>query len=216
MAVCEKSLNMLVIVFDSDFIWQTNPLNYDYLKPFFNRNLRFSNRISTSDKCSLEIRSIISKLDEEWTQRSEGYQLAIKALLMYLLALLYRHYTSKDELGDDIKQFHFAYGRIREVVAYLHQHFTEEIELSHLSKIASMNKSYFSSYFKTVMNKTVTSYVESLRLQEACRLIRTTQKTLTEIALASGFNSVSYFNRAFSKNYSLSPSAYRKNPNAVQ
>lgn len=216
MAICENSLSMLVIVFDPDFIWQTNPLNYDYLKPFFYRNLRFSNRISLDDKCSVEIRNIISKLDEEWTERATGYQLAIKALLMYLLALLYRHYTSKDELGDDIKQFHSSYDKIRPAVEYLHQNFTEDIALEHLAKLVSMNKSYFSSYFKSVTNKTVTSYLESLRLSQACLLMTTTQKTLTEIALDSGFNSISYFNRAFSKLYGVSPNTYRKHPNTVQ
>jgi AraC-like DNA-binding protein len=178
--------------------------------------LRFSNRITITDTCSQEIRNIITKLDAEWTQRAEGYQLVIKALLMYLLALLYRHYTSKDELGADIKAFHSSYDKVRSVVEYIHEHFTEEVELDHLAKMASMNKSYFSSYFKTVMNKTVTSYVEGLRLQEACLLMATTSKTLTEIALDSGFNSISYFNRAFSKHYGIPPNRYRKNPNAVQ
>lgn len=209
MAMSQQELKMSVIVFDPDFVWQGTPENYNYLKPFFQRNMRFSNRISQRDESYEQIRDTIIKLRNEWQYKETGFQLAIKALLMYLLSLLYRHYAEKDELGDDVRKFHDAYERLRPVVEFLHQNYRDEINPENLAVMAAMNKSYFSTYFKQVMGKTLTSYVESLRLQQACLLMRTTNQTLTEIAMSCGFGSTPYFNRSFQKIYGQPPNQYR-------
>lgn len=211
MGVSDGSLKMLVIVFDPVFVWKDNPMDYEYLRPFFNRSVFFSNRIRGDNRYYSELLQVIKKIDREWMLKEEGYRLVIKSLLMYLLAVLYRHFKLKDEMGDDVISFRKSYDRIRTAVEYINTNYSCDVTLEELSKIALMSRTYFSTYFKSIMNMSVSEYIESLRINNACRLLKTTGKNITEISIESGFNSLSYFNRAFKKLMSISPNEYRKN-----
>ncbi len=61
-------------------------------------------------------------------------------------------------------------------------------------------------YYKT----TPTAYINSLRLEEAALLLRTTEKSVLEIMLDCGFQNVSYFNQRFKEEYGIPPARYRK------
>jgi AraC-like DNA-binding protein len=210
MSISEGNLKMLVIVFDPVFVWENNPRDYDYLQPFFNRNIYFSNRIEANNEYYEELSDIIKKLSKEWEKKQEGYRLVVKAMLMYLLAILYRHFKLKEEIGEDVRRFRKSYDRIRGVVEYINGNFTREISLDELARVALMNRTYLSSYFKEIMNMNISEYIEVLRINHACRLLKTTQKTITEVSFDCGFNSVSYFNRIFKKDMHISPNEFRK------
>ena len=62
-----------------------------------------------------------------------------------------------------------------------------------------MNKSFLSKRFKTATGFGFKEYIINLRIQNACRLLLETNKSITDIAFECGFNSVSSFNRSFKK-----------------
>ena len=76
-----------------------------------------------------------------------------------------------------------------------------------------MNQNYFSTYFKNVMNCSVSTYIIRRRLKHACLLLATTEDSIIEIAAASGFENVPYFNRTFKKHMGMSPGKYRDSAN---
>ena len=57
---------------------------------------------------------------------------------------------------------------------------------------------------------TVSEYTSKVRIKHACDMLRTTDKNVTDIALAVGYESLGYFNRVFKKEMGLTPSAFRK------
>src|SRR3989339_489522 len=71
-------------------------------------------------------------------------------------------------------------------------------------------KEYFCDIFKRITGKTFTEYVNSLRVEHAVRLLLSTSMKASEIALESGFNDISYFNRVFKEQKGISPQALRK------
>ena len=210
------SLKMLVIVFDPIFIWMNNPFDYEYLKPFFNRSIKFSNRISKDSKISAQLAEGFRTMELEWKSRQPGYRLVIKSLLMKLLADLYRNCTLNNEISDEAKEFHKSYDRLRSVIEYINANLERKLDLDELAGIAFMNRTYFSSFFKKVMNISLSDYIESLRINKAQRLLRTTNDSITEIGLSCGYNDITHFNRVFKKVNSLSPKEYRyKNPHML-
>ena len=77
------------------------------------------------------------------------------------------------------------------------------LELSHQTQ-GHLNRS-----IKKYLGMTVTKYINSLRLDHAAKLLRTTDKKIVDIALESGFESVPYFNKIFKQNFLVTPHAYR-------
>ena len=65
------------------------------------------------------------------------------------------------------------------------------------------------------MGCTYYRYVNTLRLHHACALLKSTERTVKEIALGCGFSDISTFNKAFRKAYGISPGEYRHSDRAV-
>lgn len=121
-----------------------------------------------------------------------------KALKDVLLA---RHHQTKSRYYDVIK----------EASAYIYQHFGEaDLRLLDIASSVNMSPAHFTTVFSQETSKTVTEFITEVRMGEARILLRTTNRTLYEIALAVGYRDVSYFSRLFKKYHNVSPGNYRK------
>ena len=99
----------------------------------------------------------------------------------------------------------------RHLVSYLHGHYQERFSLTELAENASMSRNECCSYFKYMMNMTITAYLLEYRLTKAAALLESTDLSITEIAEQTGFCDVSYFIKMFRKKTGITPKAYSKN-----
>lgn len=97
-----------------------------------------------------------------------------------------------------------------QVYDYIYCNFKENIELDKLADIACMNKSSFCRYFKKMNSKTISRFVNELRVGYACQLLQENQYSISMICYESGFNNISNFNRQFRNIMNISPSDYIK------
>ena len=73
-----------------------------------------------------------------------------------------------------------------------------------------LSKYYISHLFGSKIGTGFNDYINALRVSEACRYLRRTNKSITEISALVGFGTLRTFNRAFFKQVGMSPSEYRK------
>lgn len=209
MAVHDGSLRILVLVFATHFIWDKQQED-DYLKPFFQRNRNFSNRIRRGDRGYDCLEDNIRKIEEEHRKKLAGWQMFVRAEVMMFLAELYRYCHDRQEVCDGVENLQRLYGKIRPALDYIHEHYMEQIELEVLARHAMMNKNYLCTCFKEIMNMRIFEYIDQLRINQACILLKTSDHSITEISGLTGYNSISYFNRSFKKVRGVAPGVYRK------
>ncbi|WP_047414565.1 AraC family transcriptional regulator [Cellulophaga sp. Hel_I_12] len=102
--------------------------------------------------------------------------------------------------------------RMQVVFDYVIQNFQNQIGLNDVADLIYMTPNAFCRFFKQRTNKTFFQFLIQFRIEHACQLLEnTTDNTIENIAMASGFNSVSNFNRQFKTLKSKSPSRYAKN-----
>ena len=99
----------------------------------------------------------------------------------------------------------------KEMVSYIQQNFTEKISLREFGEQFHLSEKYISRYFKEHFHITLSQYVTYLRLEHAKQLLQDTDIPVTDVAMQSGYQNVSYFIRSFQKAYAVSPLKYRKN-----
>ena len=99
----------------------------------------------------------------------------------------------------------------KEMISYIQQNFMEKISLKEFSEQFHLSEKYISRYFKEHFHITISQYVTYLRLKHAKQLLQDTDIPVTEIAMQSGYQNISYFIRSFKKTYEVSPLQYRKN-----
>lgn len=83
------------------------------------------------------------------------------------------------------------------------------ISVEAVAKKAGFSIDYFNRIFLAHTGFTVTGYISYIRLKQAAFLLRTTDKTVLDIALEIGYDSHEGFTKAFKKKYGTSPSEYR-------
>jgi AraC-like DNA-binding protein len=65
-------------------------------------------------------------------------------------------------------------------------------------------------FFKETMGMSFVQYLNDYRLEVAAKLLTTTSDDIINIAINTGFDNLSYFNRCFKKKYGITPGKYRK------
>ena len=100
---------------------------------------------------------------------------------------------------------------ILHITEYIGAHYGEPLSLESLAGIAGLSPSYFSRRFKIVTGMRTMEYINYIRLSKASQELLSTDHTITEVAMHSGFSDSNYFKDSFRRSYGLSPRAYRKN-----
>lgn len=205
-------LLLKVIVFNPDMIWHGgNTLDYKYLQAFFEWKDSFKHHFQAGNAMIAPIFKLILEIEQEWTQRKTGYRLVIKSLLMQILALLYRGFEAAEPYAQKILKFQENYNRIVDAVTYIDQHYySSGLSLDCLAELVHMSPNYFSKFFKDVMGVTVTAYIARRRVDHACMLLQTTELSMTEISISSGFSTVSHFNKVFKEHTGKTPLPVRR------
>ena len=98
----------------------------------------------------------------------------------------------------------------KEMVSYIQQNYTGKILLREFGEQFHLSEKYISRYFKDHFHITLSQYVTYLRLEHAKQMLQETDISVTEVAMQSGYQNISYFIRSFKKMYGVSPLKYRK------
>jgi transcriptional regulator GlxA family with amidase domain len=99
--------------------------------------------------------------------------------------------------------------RIDAVCLYLNEHFGEEIDFSELAARLHMDQASLCRFFKRATGRTMTAYLNELRVGAAAQLLIETDKSVLEIGFRVGFGNYSNFNRQFKKIKGFGPRTLR-------
>jgi AraC-like DNA-binding protein len=100
--------------------------------------------------------------------------------------------------------------KLDEVYKYVLENFKEQITSQKAASLAFMNKSAFCRYFKRRTNKTLSQFVNHVRVTHAIHLLAEEDMSISKVCFECGFDNLSYFNRQFKTITGKTPYAYRK------
>lgn len=99
--------------------------------------------------------------------------------------------------------------RVELVHRFVRERLSGDISQAEIANALKLSAPAFSRFFRAATGKTFVAFVNTLRINEACRLLHDTTQSITEIAMACGYNNVSNFNRQFLALQGINPSRYR-------
>lgn len=147
---------------------------------------------------------------EEWEGQKFGYQLSLRADVTAVFLYILRRWREKNlSLLDNVRM-----GERRELLqkalAFVAQNYADLTE-ERAAAACGVSTAYFSRSFKAGMKQSFCSYVLSVRLREAKRLLLTGDDSITGIAETLGFSSCAYFIDRFRAATGETPLSFRKN-----
>lgn len=100
--------------------------------------------------------------------------------------------------------------RINRVIDYIEGHLDEELNLQHLANVAHFSPYHFHRIFTAFKGETLNNFIKRKKIEKAgSRLLNEREVSISEIAFACGFNSVSVFCRAFRDRFQMSAQEFR-------
>jgi AraC family transcriptional regulator len=137
--------------------------------------------------------------------------LYVDALVHALAAHLLQHYSRGREASGRLlaPPEWLVPRRIRRVTDYIRANLAADLTIDELAGHAGLSSFHFARVFRRETGETPHQFVTRLRLEEAARLLRATDQTVLQIAIAVGFESASHFSVQFKRSYCVTPLAYR-------
>ncbi len=159
---------------------------------------------------------LVQEIFREMKEKSEFYQESVKG---YLLAFLMEAARLNDEdsllpgeklpvVGKQIWKEEIT--QVEAALRYVEEHYAERLRAGDLAAVCGLSETHFRRFFLKNMQLTPMEYVNKVRIREACRLMNGTASSLEEIAMKTGFVSMSTFNRNFTRFLGTSPHVWRK------
>lgn len=142
-------------------------------------------------------------------EKASDVELVSSYLIQKIWHILYQN-TDVEHMGKKENYSASSQARLQLMMQYIHQKFAYNISLSDIADQAKVSKSTALNLFQRYLGISPVTYLVNYRLQEAAKLLASTEKKVTVISKDTGFDSVDYFCKAFKKYYKLTPTEYRK------
>ncbi|MDF2484758.1 MAG: AraC family transcriptional regulator, partial [Herbinix sp.] len=110
------------------------------------------------------------------------------------------YYDSADDRRD-------AY--ISLALNYIEMNYSRKISIDMISQHVGLNRSYFTSIFKSAINKTLQEYLIEFRIRKACELLANPKLTIGNISRSVGYTDPLLFSKIFKRVKGITPSEYR-------
>lgn len=195
-------------VVDPDFLAAPESLIYKkYVQPIQKSALNgliFSPDIAWQAEVISVMRDIVAAQDSE-----KDVELVTSFLMQRLWHLLYRN-IDVEQLEPREGRLTSEQARLQLMMQYIHENYDRKLLLEDIAGRGMVSKSTALNLFRSYLDDTPVHYLLRYRLQEAAKLLVTTEKKIEGVSQASGFENVEYFCKSFKKHYQMTPTEYRR------
>jgi YesN/AraC family two-component response regulator len=200
----------------------TGPQNHERILIYFNHEFAFSQSQDFSETITTlfavhplirfepdgqsRIESLLCQMCHEIAQRQSGFAPMLQAQLLQLLVLCLRRQPVNANGAEHPSPMH---QKISEIVRYINQNYPEPLALPLVADRFAISPYYLSRSFKEATGFTFIEYVNNVRIKEAQRLLKESNRKVIAIAEQVGFGSIAHFGRVFKAVTGQSPLCYR-------
>lgn len=185
---------------------QIDLANNEYVNLLINNQIRFSNHFPLDS----ELKQGLGQLIIEYNRKDKLYELAVKDCIYHILVLMMRYHIESINNGSNEKKQPSTFNDLQYVLEFVDKHYNEELTLDAIASMANMNKYHFCRIFKKTTGKSLTEYVNYIRINTAVELLKKGNMNVSEIASHVGFNDSNYFSRVFKKYKKIAPTKILK------
>lgn len=209
----QKGAYICVKVLPKMIYFSENPM-YDskYVIPFLQNNLLPYQFFEKSVLANSGVLETMQNMLDCWLKQDYGYEIAIKSMFLQVFLWIIR-YNRQNNRTPMTPSFEISYeniGLIQKSVEFINKNYADITEADAAANV-NMSYSYYSKLFRRVVGKNFNDYLTTVRINEAERLLLSSDLSVTEIAYATGFATSSHFIEKFRKLKKITPKQYRLN-----
>lgn len=172
-------------------------------------------QIEVNEQLRDQLIELFTQLKQSTHDHSEIGHARTRCYFLNLLILLAGQ-KDQDDLGKKTVQVTTATpisrykDGLRKTLSHIHDHFQDPLSLKEMAAMSGASETYFCRLFKHETGMTFLDYLNSLRIENACVLLRDSTDNALDICYEVGFNDYTHFGRQFKKNVGMSPAEFRR------
>lgn len=186
---------------------QSFPYLKKYISPFLSSGKGTTIHVSRGCEDYFGFEGLVTELFSLETLPPESCELKLHGVLLLLWQKLYNTFLVKEEETYDKKALK---SQLSGALDYIHSHYEEALTLEHLAGFCNVSREHFCRSFKSYTGLSPIKYINRYRIMQSCLLLKDSDEKIANIAMASGFNNISYYNREFVAWMGISPAKYRR------
>ena len=197
----------IVIKFSPQQLYTSEQSVYEikYLLPFTLNDFSSDRRISADVIKDTTVPDSIRTIYSEWEEKSYGYELAIRTHIFQIILWLLRYWNKTNpELLTNINLPPI----LAKALGFISLNLSN-VTASDVADFCGYSYTYFSEIFKNSMHVNFRDYLLRARINEAEKLLLTTDMDITDIALSTGFSTASHFIKQFKTVKGTTPTKFR-------
>lgn len=159
-----------------------------------------------------EVHQMMLDIKEDYFKGDSFTEVAINAKFLHMLTLIGRHFhqNTTNIISQDSSKGEEYFEKFIAICDYIKEHCSEELTLEQVADISGFSKFYFSRLFKQFAKVSFYKYVNQQRIAKAEMLLVDPSNSITDVAMACGFSSLSPFIRMFKLVKGCTPTEFRK------
>ena len=142
----------------------------------------------------------------EYCGREKGYMEIIRGYMIQLMITIFR---LNEATGAERTQKRI-HRPVEFVLEYIRRNYNRRISTNELAEKVYFNPDYLARLFKEHTGLSITGMVQKVRVEQVCKLLSTTAKSIVQIAAECGFEDMKFFYKVFKKQMGVLPSEYRR------
>lgn len=207
-----KGLRIINLLFDEKYLLSRLPFlkridgyrTFFHMKPEFPLLYASGQRVWFPAKEMNRILGVLRALVGELGRQDSGWEAMSLALVQQIVVSICRIFVRTPLPPEE----HLT--GVGAALSHIENHFDEVIDLKKLEQVSRLTARTLLRHCETATGHSPMQYLHRVRLNEACRLLKQTDISVTEIAFRVGFQDSNYFTRCFRKIIGESPSSYRR------
>lgn len=211
--VTDEDNDYLVLKFVPEVLYSAEQPTFDldYMIPYMQMDSGHQKVFKAEELVGSSIPEILESIFRENDEKEFGYELAIRTDIcrIFLWTLRYWHKHSCDRFAQNelpsetLRTLRMAY-------EFIENNYAQEIDMNDAARHCGMSYTSFSKFFSRFTQCGFAEYLTLIRLKKASILLATTDRSITDIAMETGFSSTSYFIQRFKAYNDVTPSRYRR------
>jgi AraC-like DNA-binding protein len=209
--VTQYPVHALTIFFQPGILLELGPLGDGavLLRRLTMRQTIDNRVVRLSAALRARVEACFREMWSEFQTRPLGWELRLRSLLTDLLVAVVRweHKTGKSALGDQMPE---DWRKLERALAHIRHHFAEPIYAADLARATGVSETRLKVLFEQTLGMPWTKFLQGYRVHQAAAMLCLPGRSVTDVALACGFEDLGHFIKLFRKFMGTRPSAYAR------
>ncbi len=205
---CEFSVLFISIPLVTSYAYKEDAMKYSVLLSRFHPS---NKNVWKKDECrALGINTYFNELKRLSNESFFSKDILMKANSAMIISAVLKNLSEQSNSGEIFSDSSESLSnKMDDAILYINEHYSEDLTVASMSERLFMSYSYFSRNFKRVTGRCFKDFLNVTRINNAEMKLRSTSKSVTQIAMECGYNNIAYFSAMYKKLKGISPTSAR-------